>query len=152
MKSLLITAFTLIASVQLSCAGLLADLVGKWTVDNTEPGTRITTVFKRVGTRGLQSKSTIIIPGLPNAQGVTNYKANGTVNGNVKRGGVVQVTLRGTWRISGNTLFENVEVTSVAFPAGAAQNTKVKMVNPNKLNTVSVLNGTRTTGTLSKRP
>lgn len=150
MKNLVFTAFAFIASVQLSCAGLLDDLVGRWKLNNTDPGVNITTVFKKVGAKGLQAKSTIIIPGIATANGVTNYKANGTVNGNVKRGGVVQVTLTGTWRISGNTLIENVQLTSVAFPAGATQNTKVKLVNARKLSTVSKLNGSRTTGTLSR--
>ena len=125
MKSLVLATFALVASVQISCAGLLNDLVGKWKVNGTKPGYSITTVFKKVGTKGLQSKSTIVIPGLADAKGVTNYRADGTVRGNVKRGGVVQVTLAGTWRISGNTLYEDVELTSAAFPAGATQNTKV---------------------------
>lgn len=150
MKNLAIAVFMLAASVQISCAGLLNDLVGKWKVNNTDPGTSITTVFKKVGTKGLQSKSTIVISGLPTAKGVTNYRANGTVQGKIKRGGVTQVTLSGTWRISGNTLHEDVKLTSAAFPGGATQKTTVKKVGANKLSTVSKLNGTRTTGTLSR--
>ncbi|RYD46782.1 MAG: hypothetical protein EOP85_06760 [Verrucomicrobiaceae bacterium] len=150
MKNLVLTAFTLVASVQISCAGLIDDLVGKWKVNNTKPGYSITTVFKKVGAKGLKASSTIVIPGLANATGVTNYKANGTVNGTVKRDGVVQVRLSGTWRVSGNTLIEDVKLTSPALPAGGTQKTKVKLVNANKLSTVSTVNGSRTTGTLAR--
>lgn len=150
MKNLVFTAFALIASVQLGCAGLLDDLVGKWKVNRTEPGTSITTSFKRIGTKGLQSKTTIVIPGIETAKGVTDYKSNGTVSGKVTRGAAVQVRISGTWRISGNTLVEEVRVTSAAFPAGASQKTKVKLVSSNKLSTVSSLNGSRTTGSLSR--
>lgn len=150
MKNLVLAIFAIIASVQISFAGLRDDLVGKWKVNGTSSGSSVTTVFKKVGTKGLQAKSTIIIPGLATAKGVTNYRADGTVRGNVKRGGVVQVTLKGTWRISGNTLHEDVKLTSAAFPAGATQKTKVKKVNANKLSTVSTVAGARTTGTLSR--
>ncbi len=150
MKNLVLATFALVASVQMSCAGLFNDLVGKWKVTNTRPGYSITTVFKKVGSKGLKRTSTIVIPGLANAKDVTNYNANGTVNGTIKRGGVVQVTLEGTWRVSGNTLIEDVELTGVAYPGGATQKTKVKKVNINKLSTVSTINGTHTTGTLAR--
>ncbi|RYD37209.1 MAG: hypothetical protein EOP85_17765 [Verrucomicrobiaceae bacterium] len=150
MKNLILAAFTLVVSAQLSCAGLLDDLVGKWKVDDTKPGYSITTVFKRVGSKGLQSKSTIVIPGMANATGTTKYNANGTVTGNVKRGGVIQVKMTGTWRISGNTLIENVKLTSPVMPGSTNQNTKIKRVSAKKLKTTSTIAGGRTTGSLSK--
>ncbi|MES2658411.1 MAG: hypothetical protein V4689_07320 [Verrucomicrobiota bacterium] len=149
MKNLSLVAFSLLASVQLSAAGLLDDLVGKWTLNRTEPGVRITTVFKRVGNRGLRADSKTIVPGLGTAIGVTNYNANGTVRGNVKRDGAVVTTLTGTWRISGNKLIEEVVLSSPLF-GEADQKTTVTLVNPNKLGTVNILDGNRTTGTLSR--
>jgi hypothetical protein len=149
MKNLTLIGISLLASVQLSSAGLLDDLVGKWTLNRTEPGVSITTVFTRVGNKGLRTNSKTIVPGLGTAIGVTNYNANGTVRGNVKRGGVVQTTLTGTWRITGNKLIEEVVISSPLF-GEANQKTTVTLVNPNKLKTVNILNGDRTTGTLSK--
>ncbi|MES2440924.1 MAG: hypothetical protein V4584_17800 [Verrucomicrobiota bacterium] len=149
MKNLILSTFALLVSVQLSSASLLEDLVGKWTVNRTEPGVRITTVFKRVGKKGLVANSTTIVPGLSRSIGVTNYRANGTVSGNVKRDGVVQNTISGTWRISGNKLTETVVITSPLF-GEVDQKTTVTLANPNKLKTVNILDGSRTTGTLSR--
>lgn len=149
MKNLTLAAVSLLLSAQLASANLLQDLVGKWTLNRTEPGVRISTVFKRVGSKGLVANSTTIVPGLGNTIGVTNYKANGTVTGNVKRDGVVQTTLSGTWRISGNQLIEKVKLSSPLF-GEIDQKTTVTLARPNKLKTVNILDGNRTTGTLTK--
>ncbi|MES2477003.1 MAG: hypothetical protein V4640_14560 [Verrucomicrobiota bacterium] len=149
MKNLTLAAVSLLLSAQLASANLLQDLVGKWTLNRTEPGVRISTVFKRVGNKGLVANSTTIVPGLGTAIGVTHYKANGTVTGNVKRDGTVQTTLSGTWRISGNQLIEKVKISSPLF-GEIDQKTTVTLARPNKLKTVNILDGTRTTGTLTK--
>ncbi len=149
MKYLTLCAVSLLVSVQICSADLLQDIVGKWTLNGTPRGTEITTVFKKSGQKGLKRTSTIIIPGLPESTGVTQYKANGTVRGKLKLGGILPNTYTGTWRIKGNKLIENVVISSPHLP-DSRQNTKVTLTPSNKLKTVSVLNGDRTTGTLSR--
>ncbi len=147
MKKLLTIAISLLASVQLSSADLIANLVGKWKSNNAGPSAELIIDFKRLGKNGFVYKSTLSIPGQPNTTGVISYKGNGTTRGTVNHGGVV-ATVTGTWRITGKTFTETSVITSLVGITNTTS--RSTLINPREIRVNSVVNGTRSSGTLSK--
>ena len=147
MKTISMIAVSLLASLQLSSADLIASLVGKWKSNNTGPNAELIVNFKRLGTKGFVYKSTLSIPGLPSTTGVVNYRGNGTTRGTVNHGGV-SGTVTGTWRIRGNTFTETSVITSRIGTTNTTS--RSKLINPRKIIVNSVVNGASSVGTLSK--
>ena len=147
MRNVLTIAVSLLASVQLSSADLIANLVGKWKSNDTGPNAELIVNFKRLGKKGFVYKSTLSSPGQPNTTGVVNYNGNGTTRGTVNHGGVT-ATVTGTWRITGNTFSETSVITSRVGTTNTTS--RSKLINPRKIRVNSVVNGTSAVGTLSK--
>lgn len=147
MRKLLTIAVSLLASVQLSSADLIANLVGKWKSNNTGPNAELIVNFKRLGTKGFVYKSTLSIPGQPSTTGVISYQGNGTTRGTVNHGGLV-ATVTGTWRITGNTFSETSVITSRIGTTNIMS--RSTLINPRKIRVNSVVNGASSVGTLSK--
>ena len=148
MKTLIIAIF-LIASVQLCRADLFREMTGKWKLDGTDAGTKITSVYKRYQTKGLLATTTITIPGLAVGTAVTRYYDNGKVEGTIKRNGIVETTMSGTWRVYGKTLKGTVTVSGSWFPT-YSQIDKATLVSANKINTLTTSEQGRFPGSLTR--
>jgi hypothetical protein len=144
---LITIAVSLFASAQLCSADFIGKLVGKWKSDSTGPTAQLSVVFKRLGTKGFVYKSTLSTTGSPNSTGTVNYNGNGSVSGTVNHGGIV-ATVSGTWRIRGQTFSETSVITSRFFTTNTTS--KSTLLNSRKIKTISVVNGSRSVGTLSK--
>ena len=151
MKTLILAAISILASVQLSSADLFGAFVGTWTQEGATPGSKVTTVYKRYQTRGLFSTTTVIIPGKDKQIGVTRYYDNGRVKGDLRRNGVVQSKLAGTWLISGRSLKTKLTVTAPMVPVFSG-NIRSTLVGNSNINTVSISdNGARSMSTMIRK-
>lgn len=151
MKSLVIAAISILASVQLCSADLFGDFKGTWTQDGMEAGSKVTTVYKQLGKKGLIATTTIILPGVGKSVGVTRYLDNGNIKGELRRDGFVRSKLTGTWSVSGKSLKAKTKVSAPLIPT-FTENVKTTLVSPNKIITVATSStGARSSGAMSRK-
>ena len=151
MKSLVIAAISILASVQLCSADLFRGFIGAWNQEGVGTGTKITTIFKRFENKGMMATTTYVFPGVDKSVNVTRYYDNGTVKGFLKRNGVVQSKHSGTWWIYGQSLKSRIKVSAPLYPT-FVETIKSTPVGTNKISTVSTSsNGVRSSATLTRK-
>ena len=136
MKSLAIIAISIFASVQFCSADLFGDFRGTWTQNGSEAGSKITTIYKRLGKKGLIATTTIVLPGVGKSVDVTRYFDNGKIKGELRRDGFVRSTLTGTWSVVGNSLKAKTKVSAPLFPT-FKENIKTTLSKTDKITTVA---------------
>jgi hypothetical protein len=148
MKFLTIFTVSLLAFSQICKADLFNEMTGKWKQDGTDPGVKVTSVYKRYQKKGLIATTTIIIPGQAIGTAVTRYYDNGKVEGIITNG-ILETRIIGTWRVSGKTLKDNVTLSGSWFPT-LTQNDTTTLVSANRINSITTSNQGRFTGSLTR--
>lgn len=149
MKQHTVIFFTLFTSIQFCHADLFSGFFGKWKQNGLSSGTNITTVYKRIENKGMKATTTIVIPGLEKGIGITRYHDNGKLDGEIKRGGVVETKLTGTWRISGKSLKTKMKQSGDLFEP-FSQTTTTTLVNQNKITSITIQGGQEFFGSQSR--
>ncbi len=122
MKTLLIIAGAIVASLQLAVADLRDDLIGKWSgtatanVNGVLVPEKITVVFKKYQNVGLIVTTTIQIKGRPTSIGVARYRDNGVVDGEMKINGSVVAVLKGEWGMGRKKITQEVVARGIIKP------------------------------------
>ncbi|MES2924942.1 MAG: hypothetical protein V4819_25530 [Verrucomicrobiota bacterium] len=151
MKTLLIAAASILASVQLCSADLFGKFNGTWNQNGLEPGARITTVYKRFQEKGMVATSTIVFPGVAKSTSITKYYDSGRIKGEMRRNGIAISAVSGTWSVSGDTLKAQIKVSAPFIPTSRGE-VKTTLVSANKIRTVTTSSeGVRNSATMTRQ-